>query len=587
MFLALTEDTQFWPTEGAVIGLGRWCAIDGAGRARINSILPYHWDSREALFKDWEVLRDFYEQVLSALANSLNAQHGTDYSLKYWRAILGTFVSRFVEVIFDRYRSLLCAHKDGSVSELTIRPSGNLGLHSANEFIELSESSAGNFAIYSDIISELGLFAEAKKNVLPVTHLSFSIPCATKLNLRSIVRRLAAGGNLLGGRGRVVFADAHFPRWAQGLLELSLWQTPGFSLPNPRPPPAAQLDMMVRVAVASRIQASGEFAELFRALLPRYLPTVYLENFWKFRATVLGKLPRKPAAIVAGSAHEASEAFRFWLAEHREQGVPVALVQHGGVYGMGRFSSVEYDERKLGDVYYSWGWREERDVSVRSLPASKLIGTQPRVKKIAGNILWSWNGVPTYAYRLYSVPIAGQIEYFYQFQKEFIGAVIPEIKERMVLRLYPKDRGWRERTRWPDNFEGVSVYQGKESFERQLQQASLFICAYHGTTFLQSLAANIPTLIVWDERFWELRPEAVEAFKKLQEVGIFLPVASQGAKQLNLIGAAPWDWWQSEQVQQVRQKFIKQYALMDQQWLPRWKNAIQTLRDSNKLLGKR
>ena len=46
-------------------------------------VLPYHWDDRKKLYKDYLNLRDLFEQVLIELSQILNSLHGVDHSVRY------------------------------------------------------------------------------------------------------------------------------------------------------------------------------------------------------------------------------------------------------------------------------------------------------------------------------------------------------------------------------------------------------------------------------------------------------------------------------------------------------------------------
>jgi putative transferase (TIGR04331 family) len=77
---------------------------------------------------------------------------------------------------------------------------------------------------------------------------------------------------------------------------------------------------------------------------------------------------------------------------------------------------------------------------------------------------------------------------------------------------------------------------------------------------LESLSANIPTIIYWNPRYWELRSSAIEDFLLLERAGIFHVSPESAAKKINEV----WDdvdvWWKSEDVQSARQYICNKYA---------------------------
>ena len=90
-FLITTALEDSWPDkEEAVIFLGEWCRL--YSRKKIwekmdAEVLPYHWDDRGKLYRDYLYIRDLYERVLKVLTEKLNNIHSVDHGLRYWRGI--------------------------------------------------------------------------------------------------------------------------------------------------------------------------------------------------------------------------------------------------------------------------------------------------------------------------------------------------------------------------------------------------------------------------------------------------------------------------------------------------------------------
>jgi putative transferase (TIGR04331 family) len=74
------------------------------------------------------------------------------------------------------------------------------------------------------------------------------------------------------------------------------------------------------------------------------------------------------------------------------------------------------------------------------------------------------------------------------------------------------------------------------------------------------MSLNIPTIIFWDTRYWELRTEAVPFFEGLKEVNIFHETPEGAAKQMANVWADVDAWWHSDAVQRVRREFCAMYA---------------------------
>src|SRR4051812_26169024 len=101
MFLATTADERYWKVDEPILFLGEWCK-----RYRRREVwekldhrtVPYHWDDRLRLRRDYGYLRGVYERQLGLLSQRLNAIHGTSHGERYWRILVGPWLSQFIEV---------------------------------------------------------------------------------------------------------------------------------------------------------------------------------------------------------------------------------------------------------------------------------------------------------------------------------------------------------------------------------------------------------------------------------------------------------------------------------------------------------
>src|ERR1700752_1167886 len=114
VFLVTTADQRYWKTDEKILFLGEWCKIYDQKPvwSKLDyQVLPYHWDDRDQLYRDYLFLRDLYERYLKQLAERLNEIHEVDHSVRYWRIIVGPWLAYFIQSSFDRYLSICNAAK--------------------------------------------------------------------------------------------------------------------------------------------------------------------------------------------------------------------------------------------------------------------------------------------------------------------------------------------------------------------------------------------------------------------------------------------------------------------------------------------
>ena len=123
MFLITTPENKSWSNVGKILFLGEWCKLFQA-RDRWSTLdyktVPYHWDDRKKFMSDNIKIESLYEKYLSILADQLNKIHNENYSIRYWRIVIGLWLRYFIEIAFDRYESINSAKDCYKIDETWI-----------------------------------------------------------------------------------------------------------------------------------------------------------------------------------------------------------------------------------------------------------------------------------------------------------------------------------------------------------------------------------------------------------------------------------------------------------------------------------
>ena len=123
-FLVTTSLEQTWPKDNKpVLFLGEWCCRYSRRHhweSLDAKVIPYHWDDRSKLYKDYLYLQTFYERLLGELTIQLNHIHNVDQSVRYWRILVGPWLFYFVQILFDRWETIQRAIIQYDISETII-----------------------------------------------------------------------------------------------------------------------------------------------------------------------------------------------------------------------------------------------------------------------------------------------------------------------------------------------------------------------------------------------------------------------------------------------------------------------------------
>jgi putative transferase (TIGR04331 family) len=587
-FLITTALEETWRDDVPVLFLGEWCRRYSR-RQRWEKmdaeVLPYHWDDRAKLCADYKHLQEFYERVLADLAGQLNQIHGVDHGVRYWRILAGPWLGYFIQMLFDRWCCIQSAASEYELSEtvVLVGQEGAMVPNAMCDFIDLFLGDEWNQHIYALILRQftrVPCILRGRQDAIAGANDAPAVGWKQQLK-RSVAGGIARLAGILTRDEDVFLLTTYLPALDELKLHLRLRQVPHLS--RSEPPIRVGVDGMQR-----RWSMPGENREEFeacvRSLIPQQIPTAYLEGYDRLvEQTARLSWPNRPKLIWTANSENADDVFKAWAAQKVERGAPLVIGQHGGHYGVGRWSFTEDHQLAISDRYLSWGWSEPgqtKIIPVGQLKSKSPLGIrhakQPRALLVAAVH-------PRYSYVMYSTPVASQWINYFADQFAFVEALPKAIQDALIVRLYSQDLGWNQVARWHDRLPSVRLDEGRSNINDLIGQSRLYISTYNATTFLESFTMNVPTVIYWNPKHWELRESAIPYFEELKRVGIFHETPESAARHV----AAIWDdvdvWWNSAEVRDVLDRFRKRYCHLPDDLLCHVENALRAVIDRSQM----
>ena len=294
---------------------------------------------------------------------------------------------------------------------------------------------------------------------------------------------------------------------------------------------------------------------LFLACLPQSLRQ--MKHPRRFRKS------RRPRLRVASVAAYENAPYRQQLALWRARGNRLMYVQHGGNYGQTRFTCdcalVEYSQH----AFATWGWERHGDARGNFIPLP-----HPQLARIAD----SWRGqesdrllvvgteMPLYGYRLDAHPSPMQMLQYREDKQWFFEALGRALQSRAFYRPYFDVPGTLADATWLlPRFPDVRLCSGP--LTPQMLTCRLLVIDHHGTTMLEALAANVPTVLFWNRDVWPLTPESEALLEKLAKAGIWFGAAEDAAVKVREIWDDPVAWWHGDAVQEARRAYCARQAM--------------------------
>ena len=584
MFLVTTANQNLWKTDEKILFLGEWCKIYDQKHiwSKLDhETLPSHWDRWEDLNKHYKCLERIYENYISSLVLNLNDFHNEDHSVRYWRIILGPWLSNFIGVIYDRYLSIQSAAKSNKAIHTWIPPLiGERWI--PKDTATFNSRACGdinfNLYLYGQIITKLGKIPfEVKEDPAFLDpedkwkSESFSIFENIKRNIKSFLGKIS---NEIPDRyNQIVFSSSNLSFVNMLKLQFSLSQIPYLVSPyvvSSTTP--IEKDRRKNIKLP---KGNTEFEDLLNSLMVEQFPTSFLEGYSELHKNSLDAFPKNPKIIFTSSEFLANEGFKIWSATQIEKNAKLVLAQHGGGYGIAGPLVTESHEKKISDKYFSWGWASKKESKIVPMDSGKLQGSQYNIKPDPnGIILYVTVSWPIYFLRIDHITVGNHSPEYFLRQKHFFKFVDPEVFEMLLLRLYKCDYGWKEKQRLADLDPLPKSYSGKDSIFSQIKKSRLCVHDYLGTSWLETLSMNFPTVVFWDPTRVKIIKSAQPYLDDLRRVNILHDTPESAANLVNEIYEDPLTWWMSQERQQAKDKFCYKFARKSENWLQEWKEEL-------------
>lgn len=561
LFLVTTGLEDTWPESNKpVLFLGEWCKLYSRKDywKKFNSeTVPYHWDDRDKLYKDYQYLLELYEVFLAELTIELNKIHGVSYTTRYWRIVIGPWLMMFLGVIFDRWSCIQVAIDRYAVTNTHILEEVDLSNvpTSMEHFTKIVCTDLWNHTIYSSILK----FIHYEKILLVKKPINLNAPLGKEKRVKkffiSKIKDLVFSFSLFFSTDKNYFFSAtYLNKFDLSKLQLNLGQIPVFY--KERYSSKFLPQDCFRGLTLSGFEDHNGFERYAKEMIPLQIPTDYLEGYKSLsERTEKIRWPKNPKLIWTGNSYFMDEFFKVWAAKKVDNGTPLVVSQHGGHYGQGLFSFLEHHELKICDYYLSWGWSGEGEQIIPVGTVKQPIKTNNK----NDTTLLVVTGTSRYSDGLLSMPLSSQwIEYF-DDQMEFYENLPEHISINMLIRLYPHDYEWSQIERWKDRFPSSEFDDCEKALSKVIKNTKLFISGWNATTYLESLHANVPTIIFWRPEYFEIRDDTKKMFHELRKVNILHDDPISAAKHLINIYNDIDTWWNNKNVISVRKEFTEKY----------------------------
>ena len=242
-----------------------------------------------------------------------------------------------------------------------------------------------------------------------------------------------------------------------------------------------------------------------------------------------------------------------------EKGSKLVIFQHGGVYGMAKYSFHEKLERSISDRFYTWGWTDNKKETTIPIGFDVLEKQSKYTRNPRGHLLIVGLSVGRYRYIASSEEASSEILTNLDRQFQFFSMLKKNIGDNTRVRLYKEDYGWKINERWMQKFSKIIFDDGNKKISETARSARLIVYTYNSTGILESFALNKPAILLIGKNL-KLRSSAISLVMKLKEQNVIFDDPVLAAKFINNIWDDIDNWWNNYKLQEALSQFRHQYC---------------------------
>lgn len=559
------KDT-FPKKKNLTLYLGYWCLNykNKNFRNKSNIVAPYHWNNVKKFENDADYIKSVYEIYLRFFSNYLNKYHKVNYSIRCWRILVGPWLKLFISALYDRWQMIKFVEKKYPINSKIILKikEENLIFDNLINYLNEIQEDWFNEVIYSEIIKKFSSIAYKESNKL--ISQSVKKKKSFKNKIIDIIIRLYNFIVFFFFSNKYILIFSTISYKSIFFLNFYLKQFPIFLTKDltKQKPIKLDIDWSARLSPL-KVFKKDIFFEILNYMLIKYIPKSYLENFDKLNDFFEYKyLNNKKKIFIVGDIYT-SDIFKKIIVESiKKNKSKLYILQHGGLYFFSKTMHYQQHELKICDKYLAFGKNNLNKVI--KFYNVKLLGKKLLKSSNKHDILFIQVNCSKYFHSdLVSSIFSGRFIKYFNNQVIFVKKLKVNLRKKLVIRYPDYNIKWQENLRWKNQFRNLKIDYGKLPLISVLNDFKICVVSYNGTTMLETLSLNFPTIIFWDHKIENLDKRGLYYINILRSVGIFFDSAQAASEKINKIYKNVDLWWNTQKVQEARKIFCNQYSYVD------------------------
>ena len=543
--------------------LGPWCILGKEDKYfDLENLIfePDAFNSKEEIINASKLTSNISEIYLKKIYQKLNKELKVSYSYGFWRILLTPWLITLIQTTWEKeilMNKIVKKYYNQNI-EIELADDIEWNFNSTHEFLTKGIKNIDyNFWLFSRLL---------EKQISP----------KWKINYRSINQNIQ---NKDAKRPQRLISKIYyylkelFPTFSVYGINIfdALMLEFLLKLKTIKPKKISALDLNLQMHEAQKNNDNSKVD--FDFFIAKTLPKDILNNVKNIN-NFLQWMNKK--YILIGPVIYYDEKRKAQAAVAVENGANLIIAQHGGSYGVAAVHSMPTAIEYVHSAFFSWGWTQTNYTSSSSssiIPFSSPLLSKFLYKRQTNKVIFVNTAMYSLQQRISSSPQPNQ----WVLERNNILNLIEHLDDNVYkdfwYRPFFKSPGSLADKEFIKNkYPSINVLEGKLHIE--LMKCKLAILNHPDTTLNIALAANIPTICIWNSDSWYFDVYADKYFDELKNVGIIFHDPLKAAKKINEIWQDIDNWWNQEKIQKARKKWCYQYARTNKFWRKEWVKAL-------------
>ncbi len=544
-----------------------WCLKDYFFNEQFNNKILNAYYKSNSKKKHYNNCKKYKKIIKKKFFKVLNLHHVVNYSDRQWEILLGHWLNRCIELLYNRFHQVDFILKNYNIEKFyLIKSNAKFSCKNSKDYILCCQDSIFNDKINFEILKFFSL--EKKVHFIKKkSQIKKEINFKSNLLKSTLIKIL----NFIGFKNNIFVIDSYLSNYENLIFQVfylkqfpKIWKSPILKDIN------EDEELRNKLSNIYNIKKKNNFLRFFLRTIFKIIPRVYLEGFKLNNKTVLeSNWPKNPKLVFTANAFDTNEFFKFWLINNIKK-TKYYSIQHGANYGVSKFDVNPSIEEYTSDKFITWGYKNYK-TQIKG-PNIKLKKKINRINDVNDNMVLFLKPSPRRDFLWndsleFKIHINENIKFIKSLSE--LNRSKLQVKKHFTKEFYNFD------VKKILNLKIDKVKFSEQSYQELIKTKKLFLFInFHSTGFLETLSYNIPCIYVKDT-YSEFRSDYLNDLKKLGKVNIYFNSSTKAVKFINKNYSDLYKWWNNKSVQRARKIFINKYSKNSENKLRELSNLIK------------